>query len=280
MSTALMNLEAEEKLLDLEIKRFELEQRRSMALSKSAFFPDSLKGDVASAVIIYDLAQRMNISVMEVAQSIYIIYNRPSFSTNFLVARLNQSGKIKGALQTVISADKQSAYCAAVDAVTGEKLTGMTYTMQIAKAEGLIDKKGSKWVTMPELMLRKRAQSNFINEFFPEVKFGLQTEEEVIDAQVLPSKKQIGMQSDTQDLNAMLQQPKQKEAPAQKAKTKAPVAQAPKDEEEEEKDLLDDITVEAYDPRTGEVYKPNMALLDGVNADGTDDDDDGFPFGD
>ncbi|MFW3413094.1 hypothetical protein ACN9J3_10210 [Aliarcobacter butzleri] len=190
MSTnELVSLEKEEKLLELEVKRFELEQRRATALSKSAFFPNALKNDVASAVIIYDLANRMNISVMEVAQSIFIIYNKPSFETKFLVARLNDSGKIKGSLRTVIGDDKKSAYCEATCSVTNEILKGMTYTLDIAKAEGLIDKQGSKWKTMPELMLRYRAQSNFINEFFPEIKFGCKTKEEIEDVETLDNSK-------------------------------------------------------------------------------------------
>lgn len=180
----LIPLEREEKLLELEVKRFELEQRRATALSKSAFFPNALKNDVASAVIIYDLANRMNISVMEVAQSIFIIYNKPSFETKFLVARLNDSGKIKGSLRTIISEDKKSAYCEATCSATGEILKGMTYTFDIAKAEGLVDKQGSKWKTMPELMLRYRAQSSFINEFFPEIKFGCKTKEEIEDSEI------------------------------------------------------------------------------------------------
>lgn len=184
----MITIDQEERALELEIKRFELEQRRSTALSKSAFFPDSLKGDVASAVIVYDLAKRMNISVMEVAQSIYIIYGKPSFSTSFLVARLNQSGYIQGSLKTVISEGKQSCYCTAVDDASGEVNIGMTITMAIAKAEGWIDKKGSKWVTIPELMLRKRAQSFFIKEFYPEVMFGVQSQEEIIDAEVIETK--------------------------------------------------------------------------------------------
>lgn len=180
----LVPLEREEKLLELEVKRFELEQRRATALSKSAFFPNALKNDVASAVIIYDLANRMNISVMEVAQSIFIIYNKPSFETKFLVARLNDSGKIKGSLRTIISEDKKSAYCEATCSVTGEILKGMIYTLDIAKAEGLVDKQGSKWKTMPELMLRYRSQSSFINEFFPEIKFGCKTKEEIEDSEI------------------------------------------------------------------------------------------------
>lgn len=200
----LVSLEKEEKLLELEVKRFELEQRRATALSKSAFFPNALKNDVASAVIIYDLANRMNISVMEVAQSIFIIYNKPSFETKFLVARLNDSGKIKGSLRTVMSDDKKSAYCEATCSVTNEILKGMTYTLDIAKAEGLVDKQGSKWKTMPELMLRYRAQSNFINEFFPEIKFGCKTKEEIEDVETLDNSKMSNENKiNINDINAL-----------------------------------------------------------------------------
>lgn len=211
MSNEIVALEREEKLLELEVKRFELEQRRATALSKSAFFPNALKNDVASAVIIYDLANRMNISVMEVAQSIFIIYNKPSFETKFLVARLNDSGKIKGSLRTVISDDKRSAHCEATCSVTNEILKGMTYTLDIAKAEGLVDKQGSKWKTMPELMLRYRAQSNFINEFFPEIKFGCKTKEEIEDVETLDNSKMSNENKiNINDINA-LTLPKQAE---------------------------------------------------------------------
>lgn len=47
-----------------------------------------------------------------------------------------------------------------------------------------------------------------------------------------------------------------------------------------EADLLKDIEVEIpHNPITGEVYKPNMAILDRINADGTDIDDDENPWG-
>ena len=177
MSNAVTTLNAQEKLLELEVKKFELEQRRAKALSISAFFPTQLKNDIASAVIIYDLANRMDVSVLEIAQSIFIIHGKPSFETKFLVARLNSSGKIKGRLNTIISQDRQSAYCEAIDAQTGQTLRGMTVTMEIARKEGWLSKQGSKWQTMPELMLRYCAQSLFISEFFPEVKFGLKTKE-------------------------------------------------------------------------------------------------------
>lgn len=169
--------------LALQQEEFDLENRKGKALAVSAFFPKELKNDVASAIIVYDLAKRMDASVMEVAQSLFIIHGRPSFSTTYLVARLNNSGLIKGALRTFVSEDKSKAYAEATDAETGEVLKGLEITMTIAKAEGWIDKKGSKWKTMPELMLRKRAQAFFIREFYPQVTFGASTQEELIDVE-------------------------------------------------------------------------------------------------
>lgn len=190
---SLEKLKLEERKLNLELKKIEIEKEQSGALANSAFFPKELQGDIYSAVIIFDLSKRMNISVMEVAQSIYIIYNKPSFSTQFIVARLNQSGLIKGSLKTYISEDKQSCHCSAIDAITGEENIGMEITIDIAKKEGWMSKKGSKWQTMPELMLRKRSQSFFIKEFYPQVLFGMQTQEElmdIVDTEILPTQPQ------------------------------------------------------------------------------------------
>lgn len=177
------------ELITAEVQRFELEQRKAKAFSLSAFFPKHLLGQgqnatqisVANATIVYDIAYRMNLSPLEVAQSIFIIHGKPSFETKFLVARLNSSGLLKGRLNTIISDDGQSAYCEAIDAETGAVLRGTTITMDMAKREGWLSKNGSKWQTMPTLMLKYRAQSFFINEFFPEVRLGLRTKEEVQD---------------------------------------------------------------------------------------------------
>lgn len=177
----LLSLEKKERSIALEVKMFDLEQRRAVALSKSAFFPEALRGDVASAVIVNDLSKRMDVSEMEIAQSIYIIYGKPSFSTTFLVARLNTSGLIAGTLETVMNEEKNSCYCTAIDAASGKEIKGVTITLEMAKAEGWSTKSGSKWKTMPELMLEKRAQAFFIRGKYPQVMFGSQTKEELED---------------------------------------------------------------------------------------------------
>ncbi|WP_230853927.1 hypothetical protein [Campylobacter concisus] len=178
--------EYQDRKTELEVKKFELEQRKAKAFVATDFFPTHLRkgnetANIGTAIIVLDLAQRMNIGALEVAQSIYIIHGKPSFETKFLVARLNSSGLLKGRLQTIVSPDGNSAHCEAIDAQTGQLLKGTTITMEMARREGWLSKNGSKWQTMPELMMKYRAQSFFINEFFPEVKYGLKTSDEAED---------------------------------------------------------------------------------------------------
>jgi hypothetical protein len=53
--------------------------------------------------------------------------------------------------------------------------------MAMAKAEGWSTKSGSKWVTMPEQMLRYRAAAFFARIYAPDITLGMQTSEEMRD---------------------------------------------------------------------------------------------------
>lgn len=222
----LQPLDPQGQKLELEVKKFELEQRKAKAFVATDFFPAHLrKGDkeatIGAAIIVLDLAQRMNLGALEVAQSIYIIHGKPSFETKFLVARLNSSGLLKGRLNTILSPDGQSAHCEAVDAQTGQLLRGTTITMDMARREGWLSKNGSKWQTMPELMMKYRAQSFFINEFFPEVKYGLKTSDEAEDTNEI---KETLKAEQPQNLNEFLAKATQKKAePAEEIIEAAPL---------------------------------------------------------
>ena len=204
----LQPLDPQGQKLELEVKKFELEQRRASMFVATDFFPAHLRKDknatIGAAVIVLDLAQRMNLGALEVAQSIYIVNGKPSFETKFLVARLNSSGLLKGRLNTILAPDGKSAHCEAVDAQTGQLLRGTTITMDMARREGWLDKRGSKWQTMPELMMKYRAQSFFINEFFPEVKYGLKTSDEAEDIQAAEIVKEQPKTEATANLNDLV----------------------------------------------------------------------------
>ena len=76
---------------------------------------------------------------------------------------------------------ERSCVAFATDLKTGEILESPNITMAMAKAEGWLDKNGSKWKTMPDLMLRYRAASFFSRLYAPEIAMGMQTVEEVAD---------------------------------------------------------------------------------------------------
>jgi hypothetical protein len=63
----------------------------------------------------------------------------------------------------------------------GTPLEGPKITLEMAKAEGWSTKNGSKWQTMPELMLRYRAAAFFARLYAPDITLGMMTAEEVTD---------------------------------------------------------------------------------------------------
>ncbi len=171
---------------------FELLQRVGMLFNKSTVVPDSFKGNLSNCIIAVNMAMRMGCDPLMCMQNMYIVYGNPSFSSKFLIACFNNTGRYSSLRYEMTGkpgTDDWGCCAVATEKSTGEKLTGPLVTIKIAKAEGWYDKKGSKWQTMPELMLRYRAASQFIKLYAPEISMGMQTTEEVedtIDLEVTP----------------------------------------------------------------------------------------------
>jgi hypothetical protein len=73
--------------------------------------------------------------------------------------------------------------------------------MAMAKKEGWATKSGSKWQTMPELMIRYRAAAFWGRLYIPELLVGIQTEEEVVDVEPVTVRPAV------EQLNAKIKQP-------------------------------------------------------------------------
>ena len=158
--------------------QFEHAQRIAKVLSSSDLVPTQYKNNVANTLVALEMANRMGASPLMVMQNLHIIHGRPSWGSSFIIASLNSCGRFT-ILRFVGYADKCKAV--ATDKATGEVLEGPTVSLAMAKAEGWLDKAGSKWKTMPELMLKYRAAAFFGRLYAPEVLMGMQTSEEVID---------------------------------------------------------------------------------------------------
>lgn len=169
---------------------FEHAQRVAKMLSSSNMVPKDYQGNqgVGNCIIALDIAQRVNANPLMVMQNLNIIHGRPSWSAQYISASLKQAGydisyeKQNRGEKTVSGTKIHDVACRVVSRNRkGEKITGPWVSIEMAVKEGWYTKKGSKWQTMPELMLHYRAVSFFGRLYAPELLMGLPTKEEVID---------------------------------------------------------------------------------------------------
>ena len=168
------------------IQQFEDAQRIAKALASSTLIPPQFQGQqgFANCLVALEIANRMRMSPFQVMQNLHIIHGRPSWSSQFIIGLINGCGRFSP-LRYEISGKGDTLACAAVatELSTGEELRGPEVTMGMAKREGWATKSGSKWATMPELMIRYRAAAFWGRLFIPELLVGIHTQEEVMDVE-------------------------------------------------------------------------------------------------
>jgi hypothetical protein len=167
----------------MSIEAFEAAQRMVAPLAKSDLVPQSFQGKIGNCLIALEMAQRIGASPLAVMQNMYIVHGKPAWSSQFLVACINASGKfspLRYKMTGKKGTDTYGCIAWAVD-TSGEKLESPEVTIGMAKAEGWMTKNGSKWQTMPELMLRYRTATLFARLYAPELTMGIQTDDEIRD---------------------------------------------------------------------------------------------------
>lgn len=166
-------------------KSFELSQRVAKMLSSSNLIPKEYQGNIQNTMIALEMANRIGASPLMVMQNLYIVHGKPSWSSSFIIAAINNCKRFSP-LRFDMKGEGASMSCVAWanDLKTDEKLKGPKITMDMAKAEGWTSRAGSKWLTMPELMIRYRSAAFFGRLYAPDILMGMHTTEEVNDAEV------------------------------------------------------------------------------------------------
>lgn len=159
---------------------WELANRIGKAFAASSLVPQQYQNNVANCIVALEMANRMGASPLMVMQNLYIVHGNPGWSSKFLVACFNQCGRFS-ALRYEWDSDRTACRAWAIEKATGERIDGPKVSLQMAKDEGWSTKSGSKWKTMPELMLMYRAAAFLIRTYAPEISMGLQTDDEIID---------------------------------------------------------------------------------------------------
>jgi hypothetical protein len=189
------------------------------SLAKSNLVPKEFQGKPENILIAMEISQRTNSSLLAVMQSLNIIQGRPTFGSKYIIAAINSTGKFsplrfqfeeessereiifsytvwengnksKRDGKVKIKNRKCKAYC--TDKSTGEILYSPEVSLEMAVQEGWYTKDGSKWKTMPELMLMYRSATMFGGIYAPEVTMGMSSKEEIEDiSDMIPPVKTI-----------------------------------------------------------------------------------------
>lgn len=163
---------------------FAAAQRMAKALSASSLVPEAYRGNLPNVLIAMELAGRIGVSVFAAMQNLDIIHGRPSWRSTFLIATVNSSGRfspLRFRFEGTPGKDDWGCRCYAKDRENGEECVGPLITIGLAKAEGWYNKKGSKWQTIPELMLNYRAAAFWTRIYAPELSLGMHTADEMTD---------------------------------------------------------------------------------------------------
>lgn len=157
-------------------------QRVAKMFAASDLIPEQFRGNTANCTIALEMAHRMGANPMAVMQNLYIVHGRPGWSSQFIIACLNQCGKFSPLRFRIVGdGDNRECIAWAKEIETGEILEGPPVSIGMAKAEGWYSKNGSKWKTMPDLMLRYRAAAFFGRMYAPDLLMGMHTADEIVD---------------------------------------------------------------------------------------------------
>lgn len=178
------------------------------ALAKSTLIPKHYQDNVSNVLVAMEMATRIGTSLHMVMWNLNVIQGKPSWSAQFVIAGVNISRRFTSLRFTLeklgektvtytntyyVNNQKQrqvaqatifdmSCIAYAHDLKSGQMLESPVVTVEMAVKEGWYSKEGSKWQTMPELMLRYRAATFFGRLYCPEIFMGFQTEHEIEDA--------------------------------------------------------------------------------------------------
>lgn len=168
---------------ETETQRFELAQREAKALMTSDLLPTQFKNSIGNCLIALEFAKRLDMPPLAIMQSMYVVQGKPGFDAKFFIAQIIRH---YGAINYTVTGAGDDAACSVwVDCqVTGNKIEGPAVTIKMAKAEGWFNKSGSKWQTMPDLMLRYRAAAFFARLYLPDLMLGLQSVDEIRDIEI------------------------------------------------------------------------------------------------
>jgi len=163
--------------------------------AKSDIVPKAFQQKSGNCFIALEMAGNMGISPIFLMQNMAVVHGKPTLEAKIITAMVNSSGRfaepleyeIKGtdpAYDAKVKAPKDRTYRVRAYAKRrsdGKVLYGPWIDWDMVEGEGWVQKEGSKWKTMPEMMFMYRAASYFSKVHCTDITFGMQSTEEMMD---------------------------------------------------------------------------------------------------
>lgn len=167
-----------------DLQGFELLQRVAKAFASSSLVPAQYQGNLANCMIALNLARRLQADELMVMQNLYIVHGNPGWSSKFLIACVNTSGRfnaLRYEWRGQPGTPEHGCRAWTIEKATGDRLDGAWVDWKMVRAEKWDAKNGSKWLTMPEQMFIYRSAAFWQRAYAPEISMGLPTAEELAD---------------------------------------------------------------------------------------------------
>jgi hypothetical protein len=115
-------------------------------------------------------------------QNLTIVQGKPAWNGQSSIALVNGCGRFSP-LTFAYSGEGDDFGCVARARrfADGELCESERVTLRMAADEGWSTKKGSKWLTMPKLMMQYRSGAFFARAYCPDVMLGIHTSDELAD---------------------------------------------------------------------------------------------------
>ena len=167
-----------------DVKLMQNAWKMATVISKTSIVPQAYKENAGNCLIAIDIANRMGLSPIMVMQNSQVVQGNFTWKGSACKGLIDNCGRFTKTKYVYIGekgTDDWGCYIEAEDKQTGEIVRGATVTIKMAKDEGWFSKNGSKWKTLPELMLQYRAATFFARTHCPQALMGFYTTDEMVD---------------------------------------------------------------------------------------------------
>ena len=167
-----------------DVKLMQNAWKMATVMSKTSIVPQAYKENPGNCLIAIDIANRMGLSPIMVMQNSQVVQGNFTWKGSACKGLIDNCGRFSKTKYVYIGekgTDSWGCYLQAYDNQTEEIINGAEVTIKMAKDEGWFGKNGSKWKTMPELMLQYRSATFFARAYCPQALMGFYTTDEMVD---------------------------------------------------------------------------------------------------